>query len=567
MSGGRSGRPRAPSHFQPAILTTLFLAAATYGGQVGLSAIQFEEVTPVSGIDFNHRPGTSPEKYLIETMGSGGGFFDFNNDQLVDIYLVQSGGHHPRTRPGNRLYRNEGDQTFSLVEDPVVSDPGYGMGTAFGDFDNDGWTDIYITNFGPNVLLRNLGGGRFEDLTKKAGVGDARWSTSAAFADVNNDGLLDLYVANYLDFSYQNHVQCGDINLPSYCHPDVYQAVPNSFYLNQGNLTFKEASAAAGLVPDNPAAGKSLGVLFFDMDNDGDLDLYVANDSTANYLFENVENGKFRDVSVVSGAAYNRDGQTEAGMGVDGGDFDGNGFEDLIVTHLDFETNTLYSNSGQRFFFDQTTAARLAGPSWLRVGFGVNFADFNNDALLDLFIANGHVIDTIERENPSISYAQPNQLFLNSGKSFFWEASARAGDYFAKALVSRGSAVADFDNDGDVDILVTNNGGPAELVRNNAPAGDWIQFLLEGQGCNRNAIGARVRLSAGDYELSKEVRSGNSYCSQSDFRLHFGLPEKEIEEVKISWPCGATQKVRHPEVNRSHFVQEQHHQQKSSADS
>ncbi|MEE8586992.1 MAG: CRTAC1 family protein [Acidobacteriota bacterium] len=521
-------------------------------------AVRFVESSSRAGLDFRHQHGGTGRKFLIETMGAGGGFLDFDNDGWIDVYLVQSGTHEPRGRSGNRLYRNRGDGTFAPVPSSAgASDSGYGMGCTFADYDNDGWTDIYITNFGPNVLLRNRGDGTFEDVSQKAGVADSRWSVSAAFADVNRDGWLDLYVANYLDFDYAKHVECGDKDDPSYCHPDVYQAAPNSFYLNQGDGTFREASALHGLRPLNPSAGKSLGVIFFDMEGDGDSDLYVANDSTANYLFENQGQGRFRDVSVLSGTAYNLDGKTEAGMGIAAGDINLDGRPDLIVTHLDFETNTLYLNQGQGFFSDHTDRFGLGGPSKSRVGFGINLEDFDNDGDLDLFVANGHVIDNIARENPSLSHAQPDQIFLNDGTGRFRDASQQAGEYFRKLTVSRGSATGDIDNDGDLDLLVTGNNGPAVLLEHQGTGHSWIRFQLRGRHCNRDGIGARLRLQAGDLRLQREVRSAASYASQSDMRLHFGLgPHQKVGRVEIRWPCGKKQVVTDLAANRLHRLEE-----------
>ncbi len=519
--------------------------------------VHFLESTSQSGLDFRHRHGGMGRKFLIETMGSGGGFLDFDNDGWIDIYLVQSGSHQPQGREANQLYRNRADGTFERVRDAAgASDTGYGMGCTFADYDNDGWTDIYITNFGPNVLLRNRGNGTFEDVSQKSGTDDPRWSVSAAFADVNGDGWLDLYVANYLKFDYANHVECGDKDDPSYCHPDVYPAAPNSFYLNQGDGTFREASASQGLKPLNPASGKSLGVIFFDMEGDGDSDLYVANDSTANFLFENLGSGRFRDVSTFSGTAYNLDGKTEAGMGIAAGDINRDGRIDLVVTHLDFETNTLYLNEGAGFFTDHTDRTGLGGPSKSMVGFGVNLEDFDNDGDLDLFVANGHVIDNIARENPSLSHAQPDQLFLNDGSGRFKEISSQAGGYFQRPTVSRGSAVGDIDNDGDLDLLISANNQPAALLKNQS-GGSWIRFQLRGRHCNRDGIGAKVRVQAGDLRLQREVRSASSYAGQSDTRLHFGLGSlQKAEKVEVRWPCGKKQVMTALDANRLHRIQE-----------
>ncbi len=312
------------------------------------------------------------------------------------------------------------------------------MGCTFGDFDNDGWSDIYVTNFGPNRLFRNRGDGSFEEVSEQAGVDDESWSSSAAFADVNSDGWLDLYVGNYVDFTFENHVSCTTRGVPGYCPPTTYEEKENSSYLNLGDGTFRRANAEHGLVPGNPAASKTLGVLFFDMDNDGDQDLYVANDMTANFLFENQGRGRFTDISALSGAAYNLDGETEAGMGVDAADVDRNGRFDLIVSHFDIETNTLYLNEGDGLFSDNSEAAGIAGPSRTSVGFGINFADFNNSGNPDLFVANGHVNDTIAETNRTFRFAQPNRLLINLGKGRFADVTADAGPSLSREEVSRG---------------------------------------------------------------------------------------------------------------------------------
>jgi hypothetical protein len=514
----------------------------------------FVETARESGLDFVHVHGGSGERYMVETMGAGGGFLDFDNDGWLDVYLIQSGplpGYADPTALPNRLFRNRGDGSFEdVTAQSGAGDTGYGMGVCFGDVDNDGFVDIHVTNFGPDRLLRNDGDGSFSDVTAQAGIDNPDWGASCAFADYDRDGCLDLYVANYVDFQLGNHRRCGSAELPVYCHPDVYLGVPDRLYRNRCDGTFEELTERAGVRNADPQESKGLGVIWTDYDDDGDADLYVANDSTRNFLYRNEGDGTFRDVAVLAGAAYDELGWTEAGMGVDAGDHDGDGRIDLFVTNLDFETNTLYRNLGGGQFLDSTALAGLAAPSLMQVGFGTNLADFDNDGDLDLFVANGHILDNVRQQNASLRYEQPNQLFENVGGGRFVEVSARAGSYFRRAGVSRGSAAGDVDNDGDLDLLVTNNNAHVELLRNeSAPGRGWIALRLISRYGGRDAIGARVRLVAGGRERIGEVRGASSYLSQGDPRVHFGLGElDEVERVEIVWPEGERQSLRGGEL-------------------
>ena len=519
------------------------------------------EVEKQIGLSFTHINGAEGNRFIVETLGSGGGFLDFDNDGWQDIYLIQSGARDADARPPNRLFRNRGDGTFSQVTGSGTEDTAYGIGCTFGDYDNDGWTDIYVTNFGPNRLFHNRGDGTFEDVSRRAGVDDPGLSSSAAFADVNSDGWLDLYVGNYLRFSYEGKKDCRFHDVPVICPPGAYEAEENSFYLNLGNGSFRRANSEQGLVPRQPAASKTLGVLFFDMDNDGDQDLYVSNHATPNFLFENQGKGRFEDVSLLSGTAYNLDGETEAGMGVDAADLDGNGHFDLLVAHFDTETNTLYMNEGEGMFSDHSEISGIAAASRTLVGFGVSFFDLNNSGTPDLFVANGHVSDNIQEVTPSYTYPQPNLLLVNLGKARFSDVSTDAGPALTREEVSRGTAVADFDRDGDLDLLVTTNNGPARLLQNRfndeKTTHSWVQFVLQGIHCNRNAIGARMRLTAGSITQEREVRSGSSYASQSELVVHFGLGiEKSVNQLEVRWPCGKTRHIESPELNRRHEIKE-----------
>ncbi len=500
----------------------------------------FVDVSREAQLSYRHVSGTLPIRHIAETMGSGGGFLDYDNDGWQDVYLVNGG-----TRPGirvaisakNQLFRNHRDGTFTDVTTAVgVGDPSYGMGCAFADYDNDGFVDIYVTNLGPNVMYHNNGDGTFTDVTQKAGLGDPLWSTSAAFGDYDGDGYLDLYVCNYLKvpFAVSSAITC----------PYSYNGVPNTLYRNRGDGTFEEATAQARVREDS-SYSKSLGVIWLDADNDGDLDLYVANDTTANFLFENRGDGTFEDISLVSGTAFGESGAPQAGMGVDAADLNGNGLFNIFVTNYSLQHNALYWNEGSGIFIDRVVDSRLAGPSYLPLGFGANFFDYDNDGFVDLFVGNGHVLENTKEVSPSTAYRQLNQLFRHLGQGRFVEVSSQAGAYFSRKNVRRGSATGDFNNDGKVDLLVTNNNDGADLLENRtAGANHWLKLKLEGTHCNRDAVGAKVTLTAGNYRRTQEVRAGNSYLSQSDLRLHFGVGNRtSIDSLQVSWPCGKKQRL------------------------
>ncbi len=516
----------------------------------GSRPLRYTDVTAAAGIDVLHRHGGTGRKYYIETVPPGACWFDYDHDGWQDVYLVQSGPlpgtPRPAGTPHSRLFRNRGDGTFVDVTDAagVANASGYGNGCTAGDYDNDGDDDLYVTNFGASVLYRNNGDGTFTDVTAKAGVANGLYAASAAWADYDNDGRLDLFVATYVDFTMDDQKYCGNLrkNRRSYCHPDAYGGLPDLLYHNEGNGRFKEVAKAAGIWDPN---GKGLGAVWFDFDNDGDLDLYVANDATANDFYRNDGNGRFTDLTFLAGVCCSEDGKPESGMGVDAGDADGDGWLDLFVTNLSNETNELYHNlKGRGTFSIETYPSGLGEISLLATGWGTAFFDYDNDGDLDLVVTNGHPMDDIAEESDIITYTQRPFLFENQGTGIYREVGAETGDYFRAPEAGRGLAISDYDNDGDMDLLFTPNNRKATLLRNDGgnAAGHWITLRLVGARVNRDAIGARVTVRAGGRTLTAEVRSASSYLSQNDMRLHFGLgTAARVDGIEIRWPARGKQ--------------------------
>ncbi|MGY8822579.1 MAG: CRTAC1 family protein [Candidatus Latescibacterota bacterium] len=525
----------------------------------GVSEPYFTDVTAAAGIEFRHINGAGGKKFVIETVGAGGGFFDYDGDGRLDIYLINGAatpGVHYETPPRNALYHNRGDGRFvDVTTEAGVADTGYGMGMAVGDYDNDGDLDLYVGNFGPNILYENQGDGHFVDITAKAGVGDERWASSCAFSDVDLDGYADLYAANYHDFSYDNHRVCaeGGSGLQLYCGPEAFDGVSDVLYRNQGDGTFVDITQRAGL---HSVEGKELGVVFGDVDLDGDPDLYLANDKTLNFLYINNGAGVFEESGLLAGAAYNEDGDVEAGMGVDMGDYDNDLYPDLFVTNFQWETNTLYKNLGDGSFIDETFLAGLGKDSIPYLSWGTRLFDFDNDGDRDIFIANGHLESDVEAYE-NTTFAQRNQLFLNLGDGRF-EEHAPAGTALALAKVSRGAAFGDYDNDGDIDVLVANVNDAPTLMRNDGEKnGHWLLLHLEGKKSNAAAIGARVEVHAGALVQGDEVRSGSSFLSQSDLRLHFGLGGAErVEKVVVYWPSGLVEEFADIAIDKQTVLRE-----------
>lgn len=523
--------------------------------------VLFQEVTKDAAMHFQHINGATPERYMPETMGSGGLFFDYDNDGWLDIFLVDGGSlvdEELARRARSLLYKNERDGTFrDTTAHAGLKNPGYGMGACAADFNNDGWADLYLTNVGPNILYRNNGNGTFTDVTQKAGVGADLWSSSCAFADIDRDGDLDLYVANYVDFAVNNNKYCGDHvkDVRAYCHPNVYNGLPDVLYRNNGNGTFTDITREAGIYN---SAGKGLGVKFGDYDNDGWTDIHVANDSVPNFLYQNQGNGTFKEVGLWAGVSVNGEGRPEAGMGTDLGDYDNDGLLDIFVTNLDMETNTLYRNLGDDLFTDVTFESGHGEPSLRYVGFGTAFFELDNDGDLDMIVANGHILDNATHFRDNIRYAQRNLLFRNEGEGTFKEVGLAAGPGFALEKVSRGLAIGDIDNDGDLDLLITNNGQMADLLLNDG--GNQNHALVVrtiGTKSNRDGIGARLQLTNGSHTQMAEVQAGSGYLGQNDLRVHFGLGKaSRVDRLDVHWPSGAVDTFENLEANQILTVKE-----------
>jgi hypothetical protein len=512
--------------------------------------VTFVDVARSAGITFQHDNAASREKFLIETMGSGCGWIDFDQDGLLDFYLVNGAAtnvYQPAHSLRSALYRNNGNGTFTdVTEKAGVGGEGlFGMGVAVGDFDNDGFPDLFVCGYGRSILYRNNGNGTFTDVTKRAGVENAgRWASSASWFDYDNDGRLDLVIANYVDWSSQRNFYCGDRGpgMRSYCHPDDFNPESPSLFHNNGDGTFTDVSKSSGL---GAKPGNGLGVVTFDYDNDGWQDVFIANDHMPNSLFHNNRNGTFTEVGYQAGVAVSADGQFEAGMGTDAADTTNSGRMDLVVMHLDMQLARLYENLGDGTFEDATARSKLSYSTFHMSEFGTKFFDYDNDGWRDLFMANGHVLDNIQRYHAEVSYAEPKLMFRNTGGGIFENVSDQLGADFVLPRVSRGAAVADFDNDGDLDILVNNCGQAPQLLRNDGEnRNHWLEILLIGTKSNRDGVGARVKLVAGDLLLYDQRKGGMSYQSAQDPRLHFGLGQRtKIDSIEIQWPSGMVTKL------------------------
>ncbi len=547
------------------LCATVLLACAIVAVDPAAEEPLFVDSAAAAGLSFTHVNGASGQYYMAEQMGAGVALFDYDNDGDLDVFLVQGGplGSDSSAKgpaPTSRLFRNDlkagpkGQRTlhFTDVTDRAgVALRAYGMGAAVGDYDNDGNLDLFVTSFGPETLFHNNGDGTFTDVTTQAGVSDGLWSTSAAFVDYDRDGDLDLFVANYLDFTLAGNKECRDpVGSRDYCSPRAYHPAPDRLYRNDGNGRFSNVTETAGI---SKADGAGLGVATGDYDADGWLDLYVANDATPNQLWMNLHDGRFRDDGLLSGAAVNAAGNPEGSMGIASGDFDNDGDEDLFVTNIIGETFAMYANDGKGNFDDVRTKTGLAAPTAAFTGFGTDWIDYDNDGWLDLFVTNGavNVIEAL-RGDPR-PFRMRNQLFRNTGAGRFEDKSPVAGPAFARADVGRGAAFGDIDNDGDIDIVVTNNGGAVSLLINRAaPASHWLSLQLSQTGGNRFAFGAMVGVErAGRPTLWRRVRTDGSYLSASDPRVHFGLgSSSSVDAVVVRWPDGEAERWPRVETDR-----------------
>ena len=518
--------------------------------------VRFTEVTAEFGIEFRHTNGESGKKYFIEPIGSGVALFDFDNDTDLDLYFVNGSdlpGATSSILPTNRLYRNDGGTFTDITGKASVGDIGYGLGCCVGDYNNDGFTDLYVTNYGANVLYRNNGDGTFTDVAETAGVAGDQFSSGCAFVDVDADGYLDLYVVNYVQFDPDTNPECTRLEIPTYCTPEALLGASDVFYRNNGDGTFTNVSEQTEI---GTADGKGLGVVCGDVDNDGDMDIFVANDTTPNFLYLNDRNGgQMTEDALFAGVALSEEGRAYSGMGADLGDFDNDGYLDIVITNFQDQTNSLYHNAQSGFFTEMSFAKGIGERSLPYLAWGVGFVDFNNDGWLDLFIANGHLDDNIAEIDPIGTYAQPNQLFLNNrGVNF----SENPDPAIAQPKVSRGTAFGDIDNDGDVDIVVSNLKDAPTVLRNNRDnAARWLGVKLIGTHCNRDAIGARVSVVSGDLTQMREVKSGSGYLSQNDLRLHFGLDDAmSVDTLTVRWLCGKIQTLQNVETNQMLTISE-----------
>ena len=515
---------------------------------------KFVDTTSALGIRFQYLASHTSKKYLPETMGSGVALFDYDNDGKLDIFLVNGAPLSDPTPKGtipqktgpqywNRLFHQKPDGTFEdVTEKAGLQGVGYGMGVAVGDYDNDGYEDLYVTALGSNKLYHNNGNGTFTDVTEKAGVAGNGWSTSAAWVDLDGDGLLDLVVLRYVQWDFDD-IWCGEHKegFRSYCHPDIFQPISPLVYHNDGNGHFTEVSQKIGV----SKPGKGLGIAIADYDRDGKIDLFVANDSMVEFLYHNKGNGTFEEVGLVSQVAVDGDGRTFAGMGVDFADYNNDGWPDLLITDLANQRYALYQNSRDGSFTYSSFSTGLGRISMLHSGWGARFLDYDNDGWKDLIVAQGHDLDTVEINYPNLHYREPMLLVRNTGNGFI-DVSADSGAVFRQSWLGRGLAIGDIDNDGRVDVVVATNDGPAHVLHNETPTQNhWLILKLVGHKSNRDAIGAAVKLVTSKSSQFATVTTAGSYLSSSDKRVHFGLgPETSAQSIEIRWPSGTTQTLK-----------------------
>jgi len=516
--------------------------SCTVSAQEKPGPIRLRDVTKATRIAFKHTDGGSGRRHIAETVSAGLALFDYDGDGDVDIYFLNGSpmaGTKVKTPPRNALYRNEGNWKFTDVTDKAgVGDKGYGLGVVVGDYDNDGDPDLYLNNYGPNVMYRNNGDGTFTDVTKEARVGNGRkMGAGACFLDVDKDGDLDLYVSNYLAFSRETHTRFHAAYPKLYASPRHYRPVPDDLYRNNGDGTFTDISTESGI---GRHAGRGMGMICADYDNDGDTDIFVANDLSSNYLFQNDGTGKFKEVGLVSGVAYDFNGLEQGSMGVDCGDYNNDGRFDFYLTTYQKQHAALYRNSGKGVFEDVTFVTGAGAGTQSKVTWGNGFVDFDNDGDRDIFVACGHLQDMVETFDDTTTYHSPNLVLMNTGKEKFVNVSDKCGNGLAVKLASRGAGFDDLDNDGDIDAVILNSRREPTILRNDSKNGNhWLQIRLRGTKTNRDGVGARVKVVAGNLTQIDEVHSGRSYQSHYGTRLYFGLGKRDkIDRIEVRWIGG-----------------------------
>jgi hypothetical protein len=538
----------------------LSAVAVAVGGAVAAQpgGVTLTDVTAASGIKFTHNSGRAGKKWLPETLGAGGAFLDFNGDGWLDVFLVNGRDWTPRGRRSlSALYRNTGTGKFVNVTAASGLDVEmFGMGVAVGDYDNDGRQDLYVTALEGDRLFQNAGGGKFKDVTKAAGIANANFGTSAAWLDYDKDGQLDLFVANYVQWTQKGDIWCSlDGVSKSYCTPESYKGTASKLYRNLGGGRFEDASQKAGVADPN---GKSLGVAVLDYNMDGWPDMFVANDTQPNKLYRNNRNGTFTEEGMSAGVAYSEDGVARGAMGVDAADYDRSGRPHLIVGNFSNQMLGLYHNEGKNLFVDEAPRSAIGRASLLSLAFGVFFFDYDLDGYFDLLAANGHIEEEIERVQPKVKFKQSPLLFRNLGQRKFENASNAVGAQFSRPIVARGAAYGDYDRDGDLDLLLTENHGPAFLYRNDGGnRNNFICIRTRGVKSNRDGIGAVVRVESAGGKQWSMVRSGSSYCSQSDLALTFGLgKDTSVSAIEVEWPSGQKDRIANVPANQFLVLEE-----------
>jgi hypothetical protein len=526
-------------------------------------SVRYTDVRESAKITFQQDSTQTEEKYYLETMGTGVAWIDYDQDGLMDLYFVQSAAtdlYKPSHPLRSALYHNNGDGTFTDVTEKagVGGEGHYGQGVAVGDFDNDGYPDLYVTGYGRAIFYRNNGNGTFTDITAKSGLADeGGWSTSAGWFDYDKDGWLDLVVTNYIEWSPKNNLWCGEHRpgYRSYCHPGNYKGQRIKLYHNNHDGTFTDVSDASGV--GKPEA-KGMGVVLADFNNDGWPDIAIANDSWPNFLFINKHNGTFEDESLISGIAASEDGRYEAGMGIDAADVDGDGWQDIYITHLDFELNRLYRNSQDGTFTDETFRSRIGNKAVLLSGVSMKFLDYDNDGWTDILQLNGAMLDNVALYHGEVSYKEPLLMYRNLGKGQFDKVSESLGPDFMHPIVGRGLATADYDNDGDIDIVTNNRGDFPSLLRNDGgSANHWLTVQLVGTRSNRDGIGATLTMTSEGFVHVEQAKGGMSYMSASDPRIHFGIGKRtKIDSLEITWPSGQKDRLQNVSIDQIITVKE-----------